>query len=55
MIGLDATYIKTGKLLVSDGEGNTLFCVDMKTGEVLINNGILKVGKGFINTDGRFR
>lgn len=55
LIGLDATYIKTGKLLVSDGEGNTLFCVDMKTGEVLINNGILKVGKGFINTDGRFR
>lgn len=55
LIGLDATYIKTGKLLVSDGEGNTLFCVDMKTGEVLINNGILKVGKGFINTDGRFQ
>lgn len=55
VIGLNATYIKTGKLLVEDGEGNTLFCVDMKTGEVLINNGILKVGKGFINTDGRFR
>lgn len=55
LIGLDATYIKTGKLLVSDGEGNTLFCVDMKTGEVLINNGILKVGSGFISTNGRFQ
>lgn len=55
VIGLNATYIKTGKLLVEDGDGNILFCVDMKTGEVLINNGILKVGKGFINTDGRFR
>lgn len=55
VIGLNATYIKTGKLLVEDGDGNILFCVNMKTGEVLINNGILKVGKGFINTDGRFR
>lgn len=55
IIGLNATYIKTGKLLVSDGEGNTLFCVDMKTGEVLINNGILKVGNGFISTNGRFQ
>ena len=55
VIGLNATYIKTGKLLVSDGEGNTLFCVDMKTGEVLINNGILKVGNGFISTNGRFQ
>lgn len=55
LIGLDATYIKTGKLLVSDGEGNTLFCVDMKTGEVLINKGILKVGSGFISTNGRFQ
>lgn len=55
LIGLDATYIKTGKLLVSDGEGNTLFCVDMKTGDVLINNGILKVGSGFISTNGRFQ
>lgn len=53
LVGLDATYIKTGKLLVSDGNGNTLFCVDMETGEVLINNGVLKVGSGFINTDGR--
>ena len=55
LIGLDATYIKTGKLLVSDGEGNTLFCVDMKTGEVLINNGVLKVGSGFVSTNGRFQ
>ena len=27
----------------------------MKTGEVLINNGILKVGSGFISTNGRFQ
>lgn len=55
VIGLNATYIKTGKLLVEDGDGNILFCVDMKTGEVLINNGILKVGNGFISTNGRFQ
>lgn len=55
IIGLNATYIKTGKLLVEDGDGNILFCVDMKTGEVLINNGILKVGNGFISTNGRFQ
>lgn len=55
VIGLNATYIKTGKLLVEDGDGNILFCVDMKTGEVLINNGILKVGSGFISTNGRFQ
>ncbi|MCC2220919.1 tail fiber domain-containing protein [Anthropogastromicrobium aceti] len=55
VIGLNATYIKTGKLLVEDGDGNILFCVNMKTGEVLINNGILKVGSGFISTNGRFQ
>ncbi|MFR3938634.1 MAG: tail fiber domain-containing protein [Lachnospiraceae bacterium] len=55
VIGLNATYIKTGKLLVEDGDGNILFCVDMKTGEVLINKGILKVGSGFISTNGRFQ
>ena len=55
VIGLNATYIKTGKLLVEDGDGNILFCVDMKTGEVLINNGILKVGSGFVSTNGRFQ
>lgn len=55
VIGLNATYIKTGKLLVEDGDGNIIFCVDMKTGEVLINNGILKVGSGFISTNGRFQ
>ena len=55
VIGLNATYIKTGKLLVEDGDGNIIFCVDMKTGEVLINKGILKVGSGFISTNGRFQ
>lgn len=55
LVGLDATYIKTGKLLVEDGDGNILFCVDMKTGEVLINKGVLKVGSGFISTNGRFQ
>ena len=55
VIGLNATYIKTGKLLVEDVDGNILFCVNMKTGEVLINNGILKVGSGFISTNGRFQ
>lgn len=55
VIGLNATYIKTGKLLVEDGDGNIIFCADMKTGEVLINKGILKVGSGFISTNGRFQ
>lgn len=55
VIGLNATYIKTGKLLVEDGDGNIIFCVDMKAGEVLINKGILKVGSGFISTNGRFQ
>ena len=55
VIGLNATYIKTGKLLVEDGDGNILFCVDMKTGEVLINKGVLKVGSGFVSTNGRFQ
>lgn len=55
LVGLDATYIKTGKLLVEDGDGNILFCVDMKTGEVLINKGVLKVGSGFVSTNGRFQ
>ena len=55
IIGLNATYIKTGKLLVEDGDGNILFCVDMKTGEVLINKGVLKVGSGFVSTNGRFQ
>lgn len=55
VIGLNATYIKTGKLLVEDVDGNILFCVNMKTGEVLINNGVLKVGSGFISTNGRFQ
>ncbi len=55
LIGLNATYIKTGKLQVCDAKGNILFCADMDTGVVTINSGILKVGKGFINTDGRFR
>lgn len=55
VIGLNATYIKTGKLLVEDGDGNIIFCVDMKTGEVLINKGILKVGSDFISTNGRFQ
>ena len=55
VIGLNATYIKTGKLLVEDVDGNILFCVNMKIGEVLINNGVLKVGSGFISTNGRFQ
>ena len=55
LIGLNATYIKTGKLQVCDAKGNILFCADMDTGVVTINSGILKVGKGFVNTDGRFQ
>lgn len=55
VIGLNATYIKTGKLLVEDGDDNILFCVNMKTGEVLINKGVLKVGSGFVSTNGRFQ
>lgn len=53
--GIDARYINTGKLQVNDGNGNTLFCVDMETGEVLINNGVLKVGEGFVDSSGEFQ
>lgn len=53
-IGINASYIDTGKLKVTDGNGAILFCADMDTGEVSINSGLLKVGTGFISTDGRF-
>lgn len=53
-IGINASYVDTGKLKVTDGSGAILFCADMDTGEVTINSGLLKVGTGFISTDGRF-
>ena len=54
-VGIDAAYIDTGKLQVVDNTGKTLFSADMDTGEVAINSGLLKVGAGYINTDGRFK
>ena len=54
-VGIDAAYIDTGKLQVVDNTGKTLFCADMDSGEVTINSGLLKVGAGYINTDGRFK
>lgn len=54
-VGINAAYIDTGKLKVVDNAGKTLFCADMDSGEVTINSGLLKVGAGYINTDGRFR
>lgn len=54
-VGINAAYIDTGKLKVVDNTGKTLFCADMDSGEVTINSGLLKVGAGYINTDGRFR
>ena len=54
-VGLNADYINTGKIAVKDAAGNILFCADMDTGEVTINFGLLKVGKGYINTDGSFK
>ena len=54
-VGINAAYIDTGKLKVVDNTGKTLFCADMDSGEVIINSGLLKVGAGHINTDGRFR
>ena len=54
-VGINAAYIDTGKLQVVDNTGKTLFCADMDSGEVTINSGLLKVGAGYINTDGRFR
>lgn len=54
-IGINASYIKSGEILVEDEDENVLFMVSMATGEVLINKGILKVGAGYISTDGRFR
>lgn len=54
-VGINAAYIDTGKLKVVDNTGKTLFCADMDSGEVTINSGLLKVGAGYINTDGRFK
>ena len=54
-VGINAAYIDTGKLQVVDNTGKTLFSADMDTGEVAINSGLLKVGAGYINTDGRFK
>lgn len=54
-VGINAAYIDTGKLQVVDNAGKTLFSADMDTGEVVINSGLLKVGAGYINTDGRFK
>lgn len=54
-VGLNADYINTGKIAVKDAAGNILFCADMDTGEVTINSGILKIGSGYISTDGPFR
>lgn len=54
-VGINAAYIDTGKLQVVDNTGKTLFCADMDSGEVTINSGLLKVGAGYINTDGRFK
>lgn len=54
-VGINAAYIDTGKLQVVDNTGKTLFSADMDTGEVVINSGLLKVGAGYINTDGRFK
>lgn len=54
-VGINAAYIDTGKLQVVDNTEKTLFCADMDSGEVTINSGLLKVGAGYINTDGRFK
>lgn len=54
-VGINAAYIDTGQLKVVDNTGKTLFCADMDSGEVTINSGLLKVGAGYINTDGRFK
>ena len=54
-VGIDAAYIDTGQLKVVDNAGKTLFCADMDSGEVTINSGLLKVGAGYINTNGRFK
>lgn len=54
-VGINAAYIDTGKLQVVDNAGKTLFCADMDSGEVTINSGLLKVGAGYINTNGRFK
>lgn len=54
-VGINAAYIDTGKLQVVDNARKTLFCADMDSGEVTINSGLLKVGAGYINTDGRFK
>lgn len=54
-VGINAAYIDTGQLKVVDNTEKTLFCADMDSGEVTINSGLLKVGAGYINTDGRFK
>lgn len=54
-VGINAAYIDTGQLKVVDNAGKTLFCADMDSGEVTINSGLLKVGAGYINTNGRFK
>lgn len=54
-IGINASYIKSGEILVEDEDENVLFMVSMATGEVLINKGVLKVGSGFINSNGAFK
>lgn len=54
-VGINAAYIDTGQLKVVDNTGKTLFCADMDSGEVTINSGLLKVGAGYINTNGRFK
>lgn len=54
-VGIDASYIKTGELVVKNADGTVLFKVSMATGEVLINSGTLKVGDGYIKTDGSFK
>lgn len=53
--GINASYIKTGRIEVKDSDDKTLFCADIDTGEVMINSGLLKVGTGFVSTDGRFK
>lgn len=54
-VGINAAYIDTGQLKVVDNAGKTLFCADMDSGKVTINSGLLKVGAGYINTNGRFK
>lgn len=53
-VGLNADYINSGSITAKDDQGNIVFSVNIATGDVLINKGVLKVGNGYINTDGSF-